>query len=178
MVRQLPSISIPDETGPVVQTLMRLFRRQHERFWSAVAPLTVAQLDWQPTPEADAIGTILDHVITVERLLLDLVSGREPPGPPGDSPAYRVGRTGGGRSGIDAGAYLAELGAQYERGMAWLAQLPDGPLQEGRLRRWDGRETTIEREIEHMLDHLAYHRGQIVSMTLLEGFPTAPSSSA
>jgi hypothetical protein len=46
---ELPVASIPDETGPVAHCLMRLFRRSHERFWSAVGPLKAAQINWCPT---------------------------------------------------------------------------------------------------------------------------------
>jgi uncharacterized damage-inducible protein DinB len=168
---ELPVVSIPDETGPVAHCLMRLFRRSHERFWSAVGPLTAAQIDWRPTPEADSIGMILEHVLTAERTLLDLLIGVEPDSPPEAIPAHRAGRTGIGRMGVDASAYLGDLGAQYQRGMVWLASREDGQFGDKRVRWWDGRETTVEREVEHLLDHLAYHRGQIAYISMLDGFP-------
>jgi uncharacterized damage-inducible protein DinB len=150
---------------------MRLFRRGHERFWRAVGPLTAAQIGWRPRADADSIGQILDHVILAENVLICLIAGESLPAGPAGVPAHRAGRSGEARSGLDAGRYLAELAVQYERGMACLARLTDSRLREALVRPWDGHETTIEGEIEHLIDHLAYHRGQIIYLTMMESFP-------
>lgn len=171
MSLSLPEILVPAEADPAVQSLMRLFRRGHERFWAALGPLTAAQMDWRPRAEADCIGQIVEHVITAEEALISLVAGQPLFVLPAGVTPHRAGRTGDGRAGVDAGGYLADLAAQYERGMACLARLTDSKLQEALRRPWDGRESTVEREIEHLIDHLAYHRGQIVSVTMLDGFP-------
>ena len=47
-----------------------------------LTPLTVTQLDWRPTAEADSIGMIVDHCITCERLLIEAGLMPEPRFPP------------------------------------------------------------------------------------------------
>jgi hypothetical protein len=176
---ELPDLPIPRQAGPAVQTLMRLFRLEHERFWHTLTPLTVAQLDWRPKAEADSIGMIVDHCVTAERLLIEAGLLPEPRFPPVEVPrSVRVGRSGGGRSGVDAGAYLADLAVQYERAMACMGGLADAQLGRTGYWWWNGAQSTVEEQLEHMIDHLAYHRGQIVYLTMLDGFPAADSSSA
>jgi uncharacterized damage-inducible protein DinB len=174
----LPDVPIPPEVGPVLRSLMYLFRMEHRRFWDVLAPLTAAQIDWRPRADADSIGMITDHVITAEQILIEANLLPEPVLPPASIPrSARLGRSGDERSGVDAGAYLADLAVRYERAMANMALLADEELREGRYWWWDGSESSLEEQLAHMIDHLPYHRGQIVYITLLDGFPAAGSAN-
>ncbi len=167
---KLPDVPIPEEAGPVVQSLMRFFRDVHRTFWRTVECFYAAEMDWKPSSETDSIGAITDHVIAAERNWLEQVLLQQAP-PTGTPPLQAArSRPERPRSGVAAEAYLRDLAEQYQRIMSFMAGLKDEQLQEVRRSR-SGREVTVEWVIQHLIEHVAYHTGQIVYITMLDGFP-------
>jgi|GEM_PF-1153404 uncharacterized damage-inducible protein DinB len=165
-----PDVPIPAEAGPVVQSLMRFFRDVHQTFWHTIECFYAAELDWKPSPNTDSIGAITDHVIAAERNWLEQVLLQQAP-PAGAVPTQvSRSRPEHPRSGVTADVYLADLAEQYRRIMLFMAGLTDEQLQETRRSR-SGREVTVEWVIQHLIAHVAYHTGQIVYISMLDGFP-------
>lgn len=180
MAAEFPDVAISREAPPVVQSLMRLFRLGHMRLWNELQDLTAEQMDWRPTPQADSIGMIIDHVITAEAGLIDMVFFGQPPDRPTPDQSVRLGshqwrwgRETCQRSEVPAAAYLADLAHEYRRGIAALARLTDEQLAETSHPLWPDQCISLEEWTHHMVEHLAHHKGQIVYITIMEGFPGA-----
>jgi uncharacterized damage-inducible protein DinB len=170
MAVEFPDIPIPHETGPVVQSLMRFVQDVHRTLWRTLECLYAAEMDWKPAEEGDSIGTITEHVIAAERNWLDGVLLAQPP--PAASPAAQAARSMPERlrSGVAAEAYLVDLAVQYQRLMAFMAGLTDDRLSTTRRSR-RGRDVTVEWVLHHLIQHVAYHTGQVVYITMLDRFP-------
>jgi uncharacterized damage-inducible protein DinB len=170
MAVEFPDIPIPHETGPVVQSLMRFVQVVHRPLWRALECLYAAEMDWKPAAEGDSIGAITEHVIAAERRWLDEVLLAQLPLPA--SPAAQAARSMPERlrSGVAADSYLADLAVQYQRIMAFMAGLTDDQLSATRRTR-RGHEVTVEWVLHHLIQHVAYHTGQVVYITMLDRFP-------
>lgn len=176
MALSFPDCPIPDGAGVVSRSLSMMFRMFHWRLWNEVKGMTPEQLDWRPSPEADSIGMILDHLIAIEAGLIEIVFlGRavseviaaEELG----TRLHRWGHETCKRRGSGADAYLSDLLTLYGRGMAHLAALTDEQLLETRRHLWPGEGIPLTEGVMHMAEHLSHHKGQIVYLAEMEGFP-------
>jgi uncharacterized damage-inducible protein DinB len=69
--------------------------------------------------------------------------------------------------------YLSDLLALYERSMALVASLSDEQLLQTRRHLWPGEGIPITEGIMHLAEHLSHHKGQIVYIAEMNGFPQA-----
>jgi uncharacterized damage-inducible protein DinB len=175
-----PHISAPDTAGPVARSMMLLLHTFHWRLWNEVKDMTPEQLDWRPSAEGDSIAMILDHLIAAEAGLIEIVFHGKAVADvvPSDNGKlgthlHRWGRESCLRAGCEADIYLSDLLALYERSMALVAFLSDEQLLQTRRHLWPGERIPMTEGIMHLAEHLSHHKGQIVYIAEMNGFPQA-----
>jgi uncharacterized damage-inducible protein DinB len=171
-------VTIPEAKGPFVQHFLYFFRREHESLWNTLREMTAEQMDWQPAKEAFSVVSIVEHLLATERILLEADLLQQPIDTNSLPSAWHLwGRDKNVRSGHAAAVYLADLEASCQRVLDFAAELDDTALQ--RMQRlWDGkREQKVMERLQILIGHLLYHHGQIIYITLLDGFPGSATTT-
>jgi len=124
----------------------------------AIAGLTARQAAWKPSPEANSIWQIVDHLAAAKEWQIDMLENGQavaPPWtePPGDEPAWQ--------------ASIAHLKDAHQRLKTALAQLTDERLLEYPVQEL-GR-TLLELSLSSGSAHEAHHGGQLSYLRGLQG---------
>ena len=178
MTMNYQGVTLPEAKGPFVQHFLYFFRREHESLWNTLREMTAEQMDWQPAKEAFSIASIVEHLLATERILLEADLLQQPIDTSSLPSAWHLwGRDKNVRSGHPSAVYLADLEASCQRVLDFAAGLDDAALQQMR-RLWDGeREQKVMERLQILIGHLLYHHGQIVYITLLDGFPGSATTT-
>lgn len=157
------SADFAPEIGVYVAALDDLLKRQKHRFRG----MTIEELDWRPAPDMNSAGTLLLHIATVEvSWMCEEVLGEEFPQDLREMRGHRDGMMPPGGlpqvEGEPLDFYLEQLDVARTRTKEVLSGFRDADLVTTYRDAGDGEyEYTLQWILYHLVEHAAYHEGQI-----------------